>query len=351
MGKHHGGGGGFKSGGSSFKSSSSSSKSYKSSSSSFKSTSKPYKSPSHSNTSHKSHAAKHHYTPSYGSSSHSSSHSSHGSHASHASHRPHHVSHFQGEGPGLLESLWEFLFGERTPEPEPAMEALRPPEPLAPPPTAQTDPRVEALRGMHRVPMTTVDWRVYRDAPDPGGEGSRAWAQTRDIATRVLAGDTLAYQEALALCGCLVSVHEHVGRDGIRVALRERDGHVDVRAPLGTQVGQVVQTPSERLDLYQDYVCGLSLRIARELLAVLPIESVTVDLWNVTAAAPPMADGAFRQAETPATNVRIASMRCDRNALAPVPWQAVDASQLVESLPHQMRFVPTEGFHEVGHVG
>jgi hypothetical protein len=208
------------------------------------------------------------------------------------------------------------------------------------------------------VPLQQIVWETYRDQPDPGGADHARWEELRTLAGRVVARDELAFSEALTYCGCLVEAHTHVGRDGVRVSLAPTMGHIDLRAPLGDVIpgasgehGALVRTMGDRLDIYQDYVCGLALRVARELLAVLPIELVTVDVWNVTAARPADGEGAYRQAEVPATNIRIASMLCARAAMEVIPWGVADASLVVESLPHTMRFVATEGFYEVPHVG
>ncbi len=214
--------------------------------------------------------------------------------------------------------------------------------------------RLEALRGVHREAIRSIPWHAHASAPDPGGDEHAEWEEVQVLATRVLAGDLLAYREALAACESLVAVRSHVGSDGVQVALSETHAHVDLRAPLGQAVptadGTLVRTMRDRLDLYQDYVCGIALRAARELLAALPLDEVTVDLWNVTAAEDASETTGYRDGETPATNVRIASMRCVRAAMDAIAWPTADASEVVSVLAHEMSFRPDEGFYAVPHV-
>jgi hypothetical protein len=200
--------------------------------------------------------------------------------------------------------------------------------------------RIDALRSTHRVVI------------DP---------ERRALAEQVLARDPFAFDEAIAASGCLLEVRGHVGADGLRVTFEGTSAHADVRAPVGEAVqsmkdawrADVLRSVAEELDVYQDYVCGLSLRVARELLATLPLDEVVVDLWSVRASQGAGGDadaGGYRVAVPHAISTRIVSICCPRAAMESVAWGTADASEVVDILAHEMDFRPGEGFFEVPQI-
>lgn len=211
----------------------------------------------------------------------------------------------------------------------------------------QVEQRLDALRGMHRRPVMRLSWEAELAAPSA--------PERQSLAMRVLAHDELAYAEALRVSQRMADLETYVGDDGIRTTFGPTTAHVDLRAPLGDEIplasddpAMPLRTPRDRNDVYQDYLCGLALRAARELLGVLPLDAVTVDVWfvPVEAASSPSSD----EPPTRPVNVRIVSMLCARVAMDVIPWEVADASLVVQSLPHRMSFTADRGFYEVAHV-
>ena len=93
-------------------------------------------------------------------------------------------------------------------------------------------------------------------------------------------------------------------------------------------------------DLAQDYVCSCTLRIARELFALLPVDTVCVHVTDLRI------NSANGQEET----CTILSVRFDRENFDRIRFEYIDPSDCVCSFPHQMKFGKTTGFHEVERV-
>jgi hypothetical protein len=90
-------------------------------------------------------------------------------------------------------------------------------------------------------------------------------------------------------------------------------------------------------ELYQDYVCGVVLRIARELFALLPIDISIVTafgrLLNTSTG--------FMEAQP------ILSVIIPRDTLIKLNFQRLDASDSMNNFIHDMKFLKTKGFQPV----
>ena len=171
-----------------------------------------------------------------------------------------------------------------------------------------------------------------------------AVARRRRLAERVLAGDPTAYAEAFEAASTM--------REGVEV--REVDLHVSAGDNGGVSV-HVVVVPSqsgvpgrwvdedargglsvrylsegEKAALYEDYLCSLVLRGAREALAVLPIDVVRVS--------------AVARVVNPATghedDVVLVRADVNREALSGLNLDRVDPSDALSTFPHHMDVPP-----------
>lgn len=93
-------------------------------------------------------------------------------------------------------------------------------------------------------------------------------------------------------------------------------------------------------DLYQDYVCSCALRIARDMLALLPINYVYVH------ASEDRLNPATGHVET----ITILSVKYDRITLNNLNFSNLDPSDALANFPHKMKFKKTQGFEDVGNV-
>ena len=113
----------------------------------------------------------------------------------------------------------------------------------------------------------TVDWTeaLLRESPGDGLTGQKLWSFYHRMAGRVLAGETDAYAEVLTTLNPLGDLAEYVS------------GMI-LRTPGPDRVECAFECQPEDLERYgEKYLAALSLRIARDLLAVLPVSEVHVN--------------------------------------------------------------------------
>jgi hypothetical protein len=173
----------------------------------------------------------------------------------------------------------------------------------------------------------------------------------RQLASRVLAGDTAAYNDAIKASGCLQELEElgcsPIGHwiDSQNAWTTVKVGGPDIvpnEAKALTASGKLStkRVPAgKQNEIYQDFVCGVALRIARELTAVLPIRGVLCDV-----------QGPVFDATTGHTvDAVILSVYCPAERLISggVNFTRVDASDLISTFMHAMKLVKTKGFQPV----
>lgn len=114
------------------------------------------------------------------------------------------------------------------------------------------------------------------------------WSALHELALSINRGDTLAYQQAILEInplneiqeiGC--EIHFAIPDSDTAVIYLTIDGEVVVPKQIKTLTARgklsVKNMPRTRFcELYQDYVCGCALRIARELFSFLPLSRVAV---------------------------------------------------------------------------
>jgi hypothetical protein len=174
-----------------------------------------------------------------------------------------------------------------------------------------------------------------------------------ELAQRILGRDVDAYGEVIRAMECFKELGAVIGDQSISVKLNETQAEITLnvleshvvpaeqKALTARGKLSVKKLPeARRMEIYQDYVCGAALRVAREFMAVTPIELVLV---HVDTSLLNTATGQF-EART------ILSVACPRDRLARVDWDRVDASDLVSSLLHQMKVKRGKGFAAVDRV-
>lgn len=181
------------------------------------------------------------------------------------------------------------------------------------------------------------EWKVAR----------QQWSDLRELADRILGGNVEAYGDVIRAAGCFDELGGVIGNQSM--AIDFIDGKAEVKVTVLednvvpaehkslTKSGKVSRKKlpaTQKLDLYQDYVCGAALRIARELLAVTRVSGVLV---HVSGTLLNSSTGHFEQAP-------ILSVYCPREKMEQVGWEQVDASDLIECLVHAMRVRRGKGF-------
>jgi hypothetical protein len=163
------------------------------------------------------------------------------------------------------------------------------------------------------------------------------WERMRGLAKRVLLGEPKAYTEAITefsslatisvlgssfqgivhsskLMGCVLTVN---GREAIPAETKSLTsaGKLSVKA-----------MPKQRFhEIYQDYVCGCVLRLAREILALLPLDEVLI-----TASVNGTDSRTGQAAALPVLSVAISRASVER-----LDFERLDPSDSMENFPHR----------------
>lgn len=192
----------------------------------------------------------------------------------------------------------------------------------------------------------TQDESAYRESLAKFQREYSDWEDMNALATRILEGDIEAYGAALndlAPFQELAELGSRVecgfkGRSAADVVIRVRGETVvpaEAKTLLQSGKASTKKMPQGRFfELYQDYVCGAILRVARELFAILPLDSVVVTAWanQLDAATGHLGDQA------------IVSVHVPRATLERLNFDALDPSDSLRLFSHAMDFKKTRGF-------
>jgi hypothetical protein len=175
------------------------------------------------------------------------------------------------------------------------------------------------------------------------------WQAACELAGRVLSGEHEAYHDAIRqtnpfsdVAALGSSIEFDVRSESlVEAVLRVHAEDVipsEVKSLLKSGKLSVKQMPKTRFyAMYQDHVCGCVLRIARELLALLPIEAVTVS-----------AVSDFLNTQTGHMEEKtILSVAIPRETLETLNFEGIDPSDSLANFVHRMKFLKTKGFRGV----
>ena len=175
---------------------------------------------------------------------------------------------------------------------------------------------------------------------------------SKEFAKRMLAGDIEAYYEAIENSEMLTELAElgsdfEFGTDDpkrmeIEFIIKAADVIPDKQLTL-TKTGKLSEkefSKSAYFDIVQDYVCSCSIRLARELFAVLPVDTVVVHAADV------MLDTATGHDE----EMTILSVKFERDRFLDINFDRIDASDFVCSFEHNKKFTKTTGFKPVERI-
>ncbi|MCO5191398.1 MAG: hypothetical protein M9941_12695 [Anaerolineae bacterium] len=196
-----------------------------------------------------------------------------------------------------------------------------------------------------------ADENNYQKAVSEYEQELLEWEKTTELANRILADVPEAHLEAIKEAdpfseinqlgssidflfdGDLIEAILHVnGEDIIPSESKSllKSGKVSVKK----------MTKSKFYELYQDYVCGAVLRVARELFALLPIEMVIVT-----------ANGALLNTITGHMEQQpILSAAIPRKTIEDLNFDMIDPSDSMINFVHRMKFMKTKGFSQVERI-
>jgi hypothetical protein len=194
-----------------------------------------------------------------------------------------------------------------------------------------------------------LDDKIFQDSLISYQKEFEDWQTAKEISTKILAGDKFAYIEAIKMVNPLSDINV-LGSSYNIVAESERTLaatlHVNGENVIPNEVktltksGKVSTKPMTKnrfYEIYQDYVCGCSLRLARELFAILPIEMVKVN-----------AVGSLLNKQTGhIEDATILSVAIPRKTLDMLNFENLDPSSSLNNFVHNMNFKSGKGFGPV----
>jgi len=197
-----------------------------------------------------------------------------------------------------------------------------------------------------------ADEAAYRESCAHYEQQHSEWREQKEFAARVLSGDHAAYLEAIkevnpfAEIGDLGSAvkFEIVSQYLIKADIfihGESAVPRESKSLLKSGKLSVKQTPkSEFYRLYQDYICSCVLRVARELFAILPVETLVVSA----------VDDLVNSSTGHLEKQPILSVLIPRQTFARLKLDLIDPSESMKNFVHQMEFKATTGFRPVERI-
>lgn len=197
------------------------------------------------------------------------------------------------------------------------------------------------------------DEQAYQEALTSYQSDLAEWQNDQQLAERIVAGDTDAYTEAVQKVDPFSELSDLGSRmrfnfvDGrkVEVTLFARGEQVipsEVKTLLKTgKLSVKAMTKSRFYELYQDYICGCALRVARELFALLPVGVVIVTVMD------DLLDGVTGHMESQP----ILSVIIPKATISRLDFERIDPSESLKNFVHNVNFGKTKGFSAVQALG
>jgi hypothetical protein len=196
------------------------------------------------------------------------------------------------------------------------------------------------------------DDQIFQNESQSYGEQKAKWEKLKDLSRRVLAGDHKAYTEVLVefnpfaeLSELGSSIYFTVHNAKLIECVLKINGKQAIPAEVKTLTASekvsIKPMPKGRFhEIYQDYLCGCVLRVAREVLAVLPVDTVLL-----TASADSLDSRTGHMIEQP-----VLSAVMPRAVVSRLNFDQIDPSNALENFQHRGDFKASrksEGFNSI----
>lgn len=193
------------------------------------------------------------------------------------------------------------------------------------------------------------DEEEYQSALKQYEQDNIEWENTCKLASRILSGDVEAYVEAIKQ----IQPFKEITQLGSNLTIHAEDSRI-IEATLQVKGENVIPGEVKSLtkggklsvrkisttkfyELYQDYVCGAVIRVARELFALLPVEMVI--------------NTAVGEILNPATGHTdehpILSVAISRKTMDKLNFEMLDPSDSLVNFVHNIKFQKAKGFSPV----
>lgn len=174
---------------------------------------------------------------------------------------------------------------------------------------------------IHKVVDEEIDWTEFlvNALPPDNSYNSSLWKYCHSVAARVLSGDIDTYLTVIQDINPLGDLLEYgtsfeFGTDSPQ--------KIEVEFQINQQNIAISKTTSE----YQDYVCSIAIRIARDMFALLPVQNVIVHAMD---------------------SVDILSVCFDKKTFSTLKFNFIDPSDTVNMFNIKMNFNETNGFNKI----
>lgn len=184
----------------------------------------------------------------------------------------------------------------------------------------------EFVRSLYSSNIGRLDWISILRKP-LSESASREEKMRKDLAPLVISGDTTAYERVMELLhpfsevialGCRLEV-KAINAENISV-------HFTVNST--SSLGSLESiSPIARNYILQDFVCGISLSIARDIFYLLPVENIYVDAED--------------------NGMDVLSVCFDQTRFSRLDLSTLDASDTVRLFRHRMKWTPERGFEPI----
>ena len=196
------------------------------------------------------------------------------------------------------------------------------------------------------------DEQLYQEALREYEQNYAYWEATRELAARILSGNTDAYIDAIRQADPISEISQlgsSIEFKAVNNKLIEATIHVNSEDIIPNEVKTLLKSgklsvkkmaKTRFYEIYQDYVCGAVLRVARELFALLPIE-----MTIITAVGELLNRKTGHMEEKPILSVAIPI-----ETLNKLNFIMLDPSDSMDNFLHNMKFLKTKGFQAVDRI-
>ena len=176
------------------------------------------------------------------------------------------------------------------------------------------------------------------------------WKQMNEIANNVLNGNTNTYYEVVKKFSSIESL---IGKNLIRkynINVIRKDfvecsvftnlnivPNIEKRLLVRGEISQKQMSKTKYYKLCSDYICGCALRVAKELLAVLPLKAVLININNQM----------LNLKNGLTEDMTLLSVLIPRETIFAINLLKVDPSIAMENFIHKIKFKKTKGFQPV----
>lgn len=178
---------------------------------------------------------------------------------------------------------------------------------------------------IHKVADETIDWTEFIETPSIPDDAynKELWKYFQSVAGKILSGDIDTYLEVIKHVNPLNDLLDYgtsfeFGTDSpliMEVEFQINSDNIDI---------------DEKTADFQDYVCSVAIRIARDIFALLPVQKVVVHAQKTT--------------------VDILSVCFDKMNFKSIKFGFIDPSETVKKFQCNMNFIEGQGFLKVNRL-